>query len=146
MSPEEIADRIEIDDLLTRYCTGVDRKEWDLWETCFTADAFIDYSAFGGTKGAVKEVRKWLEETMAGFPMTHHLVANKEIRIEGDTATARSMFYNPMGVPSRDGPPKIFICGGYYLDKLVRTPEGWRIRERVEEFGYNTMTQPLLQP
>jgi len=146
MSPQQIADRLEIDDLLTRYATGVDRKQWDLWESCFTEDAFIDYSAFGGTKGNVKDVRRWLEETMAGFPMTQHLVANKEIHIEGDTATARSMFYNPMAVASPDGPPSLFICGGYYHDEILRTPEGWRIRKRVEEFGYNTMTQALLPP
>jgi hypothetical protein len=146
MSPQDLADRIEIDDLLTRYATGIDRKEWDLWETCFTGDAHIDYSAFGGTKGNVKEVRKWLEETMAGFPMTQHLVVNREILIDGDAATARSAFYNPMGVPGGDGPDRLFFCGGYYHDKLVRTAEGWRIRERIEEFGYNTMTQRVLQP
>jgi hypothetical protein len=28
----------------------------------------------------------------------------------------------------------------------VRTEKGWRIRERVEEFGYNTMTQSVIQP
>ena len=43
LSLQEISDRLEIDDLLTRYATGVDRKDWDLWETCFTSDAFIDY-------------------------------------------------------------------------------------------------------
>ncbi len=146
MSVQELADRLEIDDLLTRYATGVDRKQWDLWESCFTEDAYIDYTAFGGTSGSVKEVRAWLEKTLAGFPMTQHLVANREVCIEGDTATARSMFFNPMGVPNGDGPHKLFLCGGYYLDKLVRTPAGWRIRERVEEFGYNTMTQMVIQP
>lgn len=146
MSPQELADRLEIDDLLTRYATGVDRKEWDLWETCFTEDAHIDYTAFGGTKGGVKDVRKWLEETMAGFPMCQHLVINREVQIDGDTATARSGFYNPMGVPNGDKPPKLFFCGGWYHDKLVRTANGWRIRERSEEFAYNTMTQEVIHP
>ena len=39
LSLQELSDRIEIDDLLTRYAVGVDRKDWDLWETCFTHDA-----------------------------------------------------------------------------------------------------------
>ena len=146
MSPQELADRLEIDDLLTRYATGVDRKEWDLWESCFTEDARIDYTALGGPEHGVREMRKWLEETMAGFPMTQHLVTNREVRIEGDTATARSGFYNPMAVPSGDGAHKLFFCGGWYHDQLVRTREGWRIRERVEEFGYNTMTQKVIRP
>jgi 3-phenylpropionate/cinnamic acid dioxygenase small subunit len=146
MTLEELADRIEIDDLLTRYATGVDRRDWDLWESCFTADAHIDYSAFGGTKGGVKDVRRWLEDVMVRFPMSQHLVMNREVAIDGDSATARSAFYNPMAVPTGRGDERqLFFCGGYYCDKLKRTRDGWRIAERVEEFSYSTMTQPTLQ-
>lgn len=146
MTAEQLSDRIEIDDLLTRYATGVDRRDWDLWESCFTPDAFIDYSAFGGTKGTVAEVRRWLEDVMTRFPMSQHLVVNREIRIAGDTATCRSAFYNPMALPTGRGDERqLFFCGGYYCDELVRTAEGWRIRARVEEFSYSTMTQPILQ-
>lgn len=146
MTSQELADRIEIDDLLTRYATGVDRKDWDLWESCFTADAQIDYTAFGGEKGGVKEIRMWLEKTMAGFPMTQHLVINREITIDGDSATGRSGFYNPMAVPNGDKPAKLFFCGGWYHDEFIRTESGWKIHQRSEEFGYNTMTQKVIQP
>jgi 3-phenylpropionate/cinnamic acid dioxygenase small subunit len=146
MTLQEISDRIEIDDLLTRYATGVDRRDWDLWETCFTPDAHIDYTAFGGIKGDVREVRRWLAETMVRFPMSQHLVINREVAIDGDTATCRSGFYNPMAVPTGQGDERmLFFCGGYYCDKLERTAAGWRIRERVEEFSYSTMTQPTLK-
>jgi hypothetical protein len=30
----------------------------------------------------------------------------------------------------------VFFCGLWYRDVLVRTPEGWRIRERVEEKSF----------
>ena len=89
LSLQELSDRIEIDDLLTRYAVGVDRKDWDLWETCFTPDAFIDYRAFGGTSGSVKEVRAWLEKTMKIFPMSQHMTINREVAISGDRARCR---------------------------------------------------------
>ena len=149
LSIQEISDRIEIDDLLTRYATGVDRRDWDLWETCFTQDAFIDYSAFGGTKGGVKEVRAWLEKTLAMFPMSQHMVINKEVLLDGDRANARSGFYNPMNLPAGKGdgdPTLLWFDGGYYCDKLVRTEDGWKITERVEEFSYSTRTMPMLRP
>jgi SnoaL-like domain len=147
LSLQEVSDRIEIDDLLTRYATGVDRRDWDLWETCFTEDALIDYSAFGGIRGGVREVRDWLEKTLAMFPMSQHLVVNREVQLDGDAATARSGFYNPMALSAGAGQPTLlWLDGGYYCDRLVRTPEGWRIRERVEEFSYSTRTMRLLRP
>jgi len=145
LTPDQIADRFEIEDLITRYATGVDTKDWDLWESCFTADAHIDYSAFGGTTGGVKEVRAWLAEVMTRFAATQHLVTNRDIRLDGDRATARSGFYNPMAIATGDGDKRIlFFEGGYYCDELVRTPDGWRIKTRREEFSYSTRLSPLL--
>ncbi|MBW2242018.1 MAG: nuclear transport factor 2 family protein [Deltaproteobacteria bacterium] len=147
MTPEQLLDRLEIDDLLTRYATGVDRKDWDLWESCFTADAVIDYTAFGGIRGGVGEVREWLEKTMVMFSMSQHMILNKEIEISGDSATSRAGFYNPMALPIDGGENRLlFFEGGYYLDQLVRTAEGWKIRERVEEFSYSSRLNPQLKP
>lgn len=146
LSLQQLSDRIEIDDLLTRYATGVDRRDWDLWESCFTPDATIDYGAFGGTCGGVKEVRAWLEKTMAMFPMSQHLVINREVEIDGDRARCRSGFYNPMSLAAGEGePPLLWFDGGYYCDELVRTEAGWRIQKRVEEFSYSTRTMRLLR-
>src|SRR5579862_4359915 len=119
MTLQEIADRIEIDDLLTRYATALDAKDWDAWASCFTPDAVIDYTAAGGVKGTLPEVRQWLTTVMAGFPMTQHLVTNRAVHITGDAATCRSCLFNPMGVPDNDS-MMIFFEGGYYRDRLVR--------------------------
>ena len=62
---QNLIDRSEIDDLLIRYATAVDTKDWDLWETCFTDDAFVDYESAGGIKGKRPEVRAWLEARRA---------------------------------------------------------------------------------
>jgi hypothetical protein len=40
-----------------------------------------------------------------------------------------------MIMDSRDD-PTLMLCGLWYVDKLVRTPAGWRITERVEEKSY----------
>src|SRR5512140_2972519 len=137
MTLQDIADRIEIDDLLTRYATALDAKDWELWTSCFTPDAHIDYTGAGGVKGRLPEVRQWLVEVMAGFPMTQHLVTNRAVCIEGDTATCRSCLFNPMGVADNDS-LMVFFDGGYYRDKLVRTSGGWRIAERIEEATSST--------
>ena len=147
MTLQDIADRIEIDDLLTRYATALDGKDWELYASCFTADAIIDYTAAGGIKGALPEVRQWLADVMAGFPMTQHLVVNRAVRVEGDSATCRSCLFNPMGPSDGGGSFAVFFEGGYYRDKLVRTAEGWRIAERIEEPTFSTrLHRVMLRP
>ena len=145
MTLQEIADRIEIDDLLTRYATALDTKDWDLYANCFTPDASIDYSSSGGIKGKLPEVKAWLAQIMPTFPMTQHLVANRVIVVQGDTATCRSYLFNPMGLPDDTNGLLLFFEGGYYNDKLVHTPEGWRIRERIEESA-STRLHRIMEP
>jgi 3-phenylpropionate/cinnamic acid dioxygenase small subunit len=133
---EDVADRIEIDDLLTRYATAVDTKDWELYQTVFTADAVIDYTSSGGIRGGLAEVTKWLAESLAMFSMSQHLVTNRDVRVTGDTATSHSYLYNAMGRTKRDGTLDLMFVGGGYRDKLRRTNDGWRIIERVQDTAW----------
>jgi len=132
LSLQEISDRLELQDLVVRYSTSVDRKDWALYESLFTPDAVIDYTAVGGVRGGPKEVAQWLAETMPMFPAYQHLVSNVELSIDGDAATGRAMLFNPMGCRTADG-VQMALIGLWYNDKFRRTPDGWRFTERVEE-------------
>jgi hypothetical protein len=136
LSNQEISDRIEINDLLIRYTTAIDTKDYKLLDSCFTADADVDYTTSGGTKGKYPEVRKWLEKALSVFPMTVHFISNSVVELDGDRASAKTAVINPMGFPNEDGSLHIFTVGAYYIDKLVRTPDGWRIAERFEQQAY----------
>lgn len=139
----QIEDRVAIDDLLTRYATAVDTKNWDLYRQCFTPNAFIDYTSAGGIKGTLDEVTEWLARVMPIFVMTQHLVVNREVTIDGDTARSRSAFFNPLGVSDGKGGMTVFFDGGYYNDRMVRTADGWRIAERIEQSSYSTRLNAL---
>ena len=142
LSLQEISDRMQIDDLLTRYTVAIDTKDYKLLDTCFTPDADVDYTTSGGIKGKYPEVRAWLEKALAPFTMTQHLITNTTIELSGDTATASTIVFNPMGTPKKDGSLHIFYVGAYYNDKLVRTRDGWRIRERFEQQAFMDGTLP----
>ena len=133
---QDVSDRLEIDDLLSRYTLAIDAKDFDALDAVFTPDALIDYTTSGGVKGAYPEVKAWLAKALAMFPMTQHLLGNKRVTLDGDTATSRTYFYNPMGAPKKGGGLQMFFVGGYYNDRLVRTPDGWRIAERFEETAW----------
>jgi hypothetical protein len=133
---QTISDRIEIDDLITTYTRAVDTLDWDRFSTVFTEDATIDYTASGGEKGTLPEIRAWLAETLPMFSAMQHYVAQKEVRLDGDTADVRVYLINPMQIAQPDGGTWQLDFGGYYLHKLVRTSDGWRSRELVEEFAW----------
>jgi hypothetical protein len=135
MSLQEISDRLEIQELLIRYSHCVDTHDWDGWEQVFTDDAVIDYTEMGGPRGSVKETRAFLEFTMPMFSSTQHMLGNTVLEFDGDEARARTICHNPM-VLDREGEPHIFVCGLWYRDLLVRTPEGWRIKDRYEERSF----------
>ena len=146
MTPQDVADRIEIDDLITRYATAVDTKDWDLYRTVFTDDAVIDYTSAGGIRGSLGEVVEWLSHALKLFPMTQHLITNRHVVLEGDTATGRSYYYNPLGRPDGTGGMQLLFFGGYYNDRFRRTADGWRIAERVEETAWVEGSLPGAPP
>jgi 3-phenylpropionate/cinnamic acid dioxygenase small subunit len=134
---QEISDRLEIDDVLSRYTFAIDTKDFDALDDVFTPDATIDYTTSGGIKGTYPEVKAWLAKALRLFPTTQHLLGNKRVTIDGDAATSRTHFYNPMVAPKDGGGGiQMFYVGGYYNDRLVRTPDGWRIADRFEETAW----------
>ena len=135
MSLQEISDRLEIQELLIRYSHCVDTHDWDGWEQVFTDDAVIDYTEMGGPRGSVKETRAFLESTMPMFSSTQHMLGNTVLELDGDEARARTICHNPM-VLDAEGKPHIFVCGLWYRDLIVRTPDGWRIKDRYEERSF----------
>jgi len=135
MSLQEISDRMEIQDLFVAYSYAIDSRTWDGLDDVFTPDAFIDYSVFGGSSGDLASTKEFLASAMTMFPVFQHMVSGSTITIDGDTAEAKTQCHNPMTMGEGDDPDLMF-CGLWYKDKLVRTPAGWRIKERVEEKCY----------
>jgi hypothetical protein len=136
MDLQEISDRLEIQDVLTRYTRAVDEGDWDRLDTVFTPDAEIDYTESGGIAGSYAEAKKWLAETLpAFFTGTLHTVGQISVEYDesGDEATVIAYFDNPMLMKAGDGEPRVVEVGGKYHHTMVRTPEGWRSRKLHEE-------------
>lgn len=128
-----LLDERAIDRLLSDYAEAIDRRRWDDLDAVFSHDAVIDYTASGGRRGTRDEIKTWLAEALASFAVTQHFVTNRRIDVEGDTAAASSCFFNPLGMPGDDA---MAWVGGWYHDRLLRTPPGWRIIERVQELAW----------
>ena len=130
LSLEEISDRFEIQQLLIDYSTAIDKRRFDDLDLVFTPDAYIDYRAMGGIDGSFPEVKAWLADVLPNFPVYAHMLGNFDVRIDGDTASSRTICFNPMVLGGDQN--QILFCGLWYDDEFLRTPEGWRMSRRVE--------------
>jgi 3-phenylpropionate/cinnamic acid dioxygenase small subunit len=122
----EREDRQDISDLLVRYATGIDRRDWVLFRTVFTDDCELDYGEIGAWKG-VDAVTDFMEQVHAMAGHTMHRMSNQVITVDGDTAEART--YVDALIMAGDN--KSGVNGiGFYDDEIVRTADGWRIARR----------------
>jgi threonine dehydrogenase-like Zn-dependent dehydrogenase len=62
-------------DVLVRYATGIDRRDWDLFRTCFTADVEADYGEIGVWHG-VDEITEWMRVVHDACGHTMHRITN----------------------------------------------------------------------
>lgn len=118
--------RHDVADVLVRYATGIDRRDWTLFRTCFMGDCDVDYGAIGHWR-SVDEITEWMEKTHAPFGHTLHRITNAAVDVDGDTACARSYVDAVlMDLENRKGIRAV----GFYEDELVATGDGWRIARR----------------
>jgi 3-phenylpropionate/cinnamic acid dioxygenase small subunit len=121
-------DREQINDVLVRYATGIDTRNWALFRTCFTPGVRADYGDIGAWSG-VDAITEFMATSHEGMVATKHLVSNVAIELEGETASVVS-YVHAVLVRSQD-PPSWIDAVGHYVDRFLRTPGGWRIAERT---------------
>ncbi|OMC32355.1 polyketide cyclase [Mycobacterium sp. GA-1841] len=121
-----MTDRDDIIDVLVRYATGIDRRDWPLFRTVFTEDCVLDYGEIGSWDG-VDAVTEFMEQTHAMAGHTLHRMSNHAITVAGDTATART--YIDALVLAQNNNSGVNAVG-FYDDELVRTGHGWHISRR----------------
>jgi hypothetical protein len=138
MDVQELSDRAEITDLIVRYTRLLDQRAWDDFDGLFAPEAFIDYTALGGSSGDLAATKQFLAQSMPMFSRTQHMLGLPEITIEGDRATSVAPCHNPMLLGSGQD-AKVMVCSLWYHHELVRTADGWRIARLSEERNFMTI-------
>jgi hypothetical protein len=111
------------------YAVAVDSHRYDLFTRIFTEDIHCDFG--GGAaftdRATLQTVFKDIHEV---FSATQHITSGHVITLDGDEAHCFSYVSARFRRGLEDG-EGVFQSTGWYDDVLVRTEEGWRIRERV---------------
>lgn len=144
-----VMDRLTVDALVTDYAVAVDDGDWEAYRGLFTSDGRADYRSAGGIEGDAHHVAAWLAESLRLFSMRQHLIVNRRVRFgtldqdTGDTARVQADYINPMRLA--DEAPSTapdFVRGGRYAFALLRTDEGWRLREVVVREKWRRLPDP----
>jgi 3-phenylpropionate/cinnamic acid dioxygenase small subunit len=133
--------RQDVADVLVRYATGIDRRDWDLFRTCFTPDCEADYGDIGVWHG-VDQITEWMAATHEPCGHTLHRITNVAVTaVDDDQVQARSYVEALVLLADNENGVR---ATGFYDDELVRTDDGWRIAKRrftnalVEGVGSNS--------
>jgi ketosteroid isomerase-like protein len=138
LSNQEISDRLEIEQLLVRYCHAIDRRDWDTYRSVYTEDATID-DVSAGPGNSVDDMVRFLSRALERVVVIQHAISTSLVKIDGDTAHARTVCHCPVVLERGDGRIEMFFQGLWYVDELVRTPDGWKIAKRAERDYFHNM-------
>jgi ketosteroid isomerase-like protein len=126
MSPTFADDRQAIIDLTIAYCWALDSKDWEALRSIFLPDAT---ALLGDERDGIESIIARVSGALGALDSSQHMISNHQVGVDGDTATCRCYLQAQHVRRSAEGSPN-YIVAGRYLDRLVRTAEGWRIQRR----------------
>lgn len=130
---QNLADRQDILDCLTRFSRGMDRFDRELFLSAFHPDATVAAGVFVGAPAALYGWARSLHDQ--GQIATHHNLLNHTCDIQGDTAHTET-YYLFCG---RNRDDSNWLAGGRYIDRLERRDGVWRIALRTNAIEWSGM-------
>ena len=137
------ADRAEIEDLMARYLFALDYNDIDTFMTMFSEDAEFEFAP-GTVKGkaAIREaitsfkrrIGEIYVDEVGNAAVLRHVLTYKAIRVEGDRAWTRAMWFEmaddgPRDAASGRKTPKMGTFG-IYADELRKVEGRWLFSKR----------------
>ena len=123
------ADKAQITEVLIRYATGIDSKDWKLFRSCWTDEVDLDY----GEVGHFTDPDAFTEL----FAQTHNPMGSDvspvvELRDRGQRRHGHRADLCTRRADGHARRQRVWVdVIGHYDDELVRGADGWRIRRRV---------------
>jgi SnoaL-like protein len=128
-----LRDRAAIQDLFAQYGAAMDAQDWELLRDVFAPDIVVDHTAERWGEGRVTdewhgidEVMKRMKEGVSRHFVSHHMMTNQRVELDGDTARAVTYLHS-VHLDDPQKPDEHGDHGAWYLSELVRTADGWKI-------------------
>jgi SnoaL-like domain len=124
---EKAIDRMEIEDLARRYAHGIDARDWERVDSCFSPTAAVRGTTFSGP---YPEYMGSLRGAVQSYRTTMHFFGNQLTEVAADTG--HCVTYG-IAYHLGSGTGSDFVIGVRYRDDVVREGGQWLISGRVVE-------------
>ncbi len=128
-----LADRIAIEDMVTRYYAHLGTNDAGAFGDYYTEDAVFDVNGVVSTgREEIEALYANMDEegdSVANRGVFHMVLSNPVIDVNGDRATARFLWTGILN-PDPKAPPQVAEHGREY-DRLVKRDGKWLIEKRV---------------
>ena len=144
---ERLESRYEIEALVSNYCHGFDKRDFDRFLSIWSEDCvwkigppFGDFSGHEGIHEAIHEVL-W-----PAWAQSQHVTSNLVVEFDGAYSATGICDVDCMGLLA-DSDEATFV-GATYRDRFVRSEGAWKIAERevtihyFNQFGGTTLSAP----
>lgn len=122
---QHLIDRMEITDVINRYATGVDLRDWDLFGAIFDDEVLIDFESFDKTPARKMTRDEWVaavRSLLPGFDSTQHVLTNHVFQMEKEKGVI-TVYMKAEHFFDGDS----ITLGGYYTHTLRHNGSNWRI-------------------
>jgi hypothetical protein len=133
---QELQDRVDIIEVMSAYAAGLDARDWKLWRSIFLDEVVFDLSSWSGQAPRLLDTDRVVAaqaRLFAELAATQHFMTNHRVTFQRSGEGDRARLLAHMRAEHwLDGAPEgrdRYTMFGYYDDKLVKTPAGWKIAE-----------------
>ena len=137
---DDLIDRQDIRECLTRFSRGMDRFDRDCFLSAFHPDAVMAAGPFVGSAPDCYEWARGLHDE--GQLATHHNLLNMTIDIQGDVAHSECYYI----FIARNRDESQWIAGGRYIDRLEKRDGAWKIALRTNAIEWSGLLPTLPLP
>ena len=129
----QLVERQAIEEVLLRYASAIDYKDYATLRTLFCDDIRGQYGDVVVNGG--DELLQWIDDMTVDKTWQHHLLSVYHIDLVSDTE-AEALTYHTSHQISRDTPDRASRIIARYQDKLRKVDGQWKIADKVMEIGW----------
>jgi hypothetical protein len=131
-----VEDRLQLEDLHSRFIHAGDRRDYDLLRSLYADGATEEHGAFNGPK---EDFVDWLRQVHENFESVTHVITNILLSVEGDVAESESRGCTYLTLTA-DRPYNLIVVNRHF-DQYRKTAGRWLFTKRslcldwVQEFA-----------